>query len=273
MQRLGRKRVGWFFVWMGLVGFCMSPMLLAETSGALLGGAFFIMLIVGIIILVAHRYEPHDISDKAIPTLKDIAKDRELPTERRAHAVMALCNFRGTDPSVETFLSEVSKDPNESEAVKVAALHGLSLDSMERPGWKRAGWRCVCMGLVGLPISFKINDTAGGILACVSFILLIVGPSYLYAAWHQTRWYNHYIIKKGTLSVVVERDRLESELNSFEIRLLLDLNDESVKELLRTWQTTVRNMLGGKKETITMKGCNCEDMSTHSRSGATQFRM
>jgi hypothetical protein len=57
-----------------------------------------------------------------ITTLKEIAKDGSLATEVRAHGVMALCNFRRTDASVETFLSEMGRDPNEAEAVRVATL-------------------------------------------------------------------------------------------------------------------------------------------------------
>ena len=59
--------------------------------------------------------------------------------------------------------------------------------------------------------------------------------------------YAHYIIEKGALNVVVERERLESSLNSPEIRFLLDLSDENAKELLRNGRTTVRNMLGANK--------------------------
>ena len=85
--------------------------------------------------------------------------------------------------------------------------------------------------------------------------------------------YAHYIIEKGTLNVVVERERLESSLNSSEVRFLLDLSEENVKELLHSGRTTVRNLLGGKKETVTMKGCNCQNMTSHQRGGAAQFQM
>jgi adenine deaminase len=85
--------------------------------------------------------------------------------------------------------------------------------------------------------------------------------------------YAHYIIKKGTLNVVVERERLASSLNSSEIRFLLDLSEENAMELLRTGRTTVRNMLGGREEKVTMEGCNCQNMSSHQRGRAAQFQM
>ena len=85
--------------------------------------------------------------------------------------------------------------------------------------------------------------------------------------------YAHYIIETGTLNVVVERERLESSLNSVENRFLLDLSEDNAKELLRTGRTTVTNLLGGRKETVTMKGCNCQNMYSHQRGGAAQFQM
>jgi len=86
--------------------------------------------------------------------------------------------------------------------------------------------------------------------------------------------YAHYIIEAGTLNVVIERERLESSLNSFEIQFLLDLSEDNVQELLRNGRTTVTQKLsGGRKEAVTMKGCNCQNMHSHQRGGAMPFQM
>ena len=85
--------------------------------------------------------------------------------------------------------------------------------------------------------------------------------------------YLHYIIEKGTLNVVVERERIGILPNSTETRFLLDVSEDNVQELLRNGRTTVTNMLGGRKEAVTMKGCNCENMYSHQRGGAMQFSM
>lgn len=113
----------------------------------------------------------------------------------------------------------------------------------------------------------------GAAVSALGFTTFIWGIRRIRHTSTQAEGYAHYIIKKGTLNVVIERERLESSLISLEIRFLLDLSEENVKEILRTGRTTVRNLLGGRKETVIMKGCNCQNMSSHQRGDATQFRM
>jgi DNA-directed RNA polymerase subunit RPC12/RpoP len=85
------------------------------------------------------------------------------------------------------------------------------------------------------------------------------------------RQYAHYIIEKGTLRVVVDSERLESTLNSVEHRFLLDLTEENTKELLRTGRTIVKNLLGGRQEAVTMKGCSCQNMFSHQKESDFHF--
>ena len=71
---------------------------------------------------IANLVLNRDKNPKGIAALKVIARDKSLPIEVRAHAVMALCGFRRTNAEAEGFLTELANDPSEEVALKVAAM-------------------------------------------------------------------------------------------------------------------------------------------------------
>jgi hypothetical protein len=80
----------------------------------------------------------------------------------------------------------------------------------------------------------------------------------------------HFIVEKGALRLVFERESLEKALRTPEMRYLLDLSDKKAEELLSTGRTTVKTLQGPKAE-VTLTGCNCPNMSSHRREGDAQY--